>query len=280
MGAFSGFIDPISSITGGILNLAGDSLENQWANNSAQHAMDFTASQQLVSQDFNAEQAQKSRDFQERMSNTQYQRATKDMIAAGLNPMLAYSQGGAGTPTGATASSSGGSGTAAAVPHAGIMDAATSAAQINLIDAQARKARAEAAVTEDEFPNISASGERATPKAVSNRLREYQGTHAWYDAQVAMRKADLTDEETRYVHQQIINAATRNELDKLDIPKAINEARAQSDAYMKYIAPYTGEAVKWGSALSSMRGRPAPNYTTNVYKNYGGSGLRLPNFQR
>jgi hypothetical protein len=83
----------LGGATGGLLGFIGKQQTNQknW---------DIAQAANIAS----AEQASRQMDFQERMRKTQYQTAVEDMKEAGLNPMLAYTQGGAGTPSGAMGS--------------------------------------------------------------------------------------------------------------------------------------------------------------------------------
>ena len=78
----------------------------EYSDRNSASQFNFNKSLQDEAMQFNAQQAQINRDFQERMASTQYQRAVKDLEAAGLNKLLAYSNLTGSTPSGSVASSS------------------------------------------------------------------------------------------------------------------------------------------------------------------------------
>ena len=121
-------MDPITAgalITGGA-TLIGGFLGNQQSASNTAAANAQSAANQASANRSNERSAIRQMDFQERMSNTAYQRGMDDMRKANLNPMLAYMQGGASSPSGA--GSTAGAAHAQAAPYTDPLGPAVSSA--------------------------------------------------------------------------------------------------------------------------------------------------------
>lgn len=153
---------------------------------SAQQAIiqrDWQEMQNAKAMAFNQSEAAKNRDWQQLMSNTAHQREVRDLMAAGLNPVLSAMNGnGASVGSGATAqgvTSSGAKGEA---------DTSANGAIANLLGSIL------AANTQIEAANINAR----TQEAVADKYTAMSNIVADIQAEASRYGADKSFEASRY----------------------------------------------------------------------------------
>ncbi|WNK14428.1 MAG: DNA pilot protein [Microvirus sp.] len=172
-----------------------------------------------------AAEAQKNRDFQERMSDTQYQRGTADMKAAGINPMLAYAQGGASSPSGGQASQE--DVVSPAVDK--MMQMQMNAAQTGVLTSTARKNNADAAILEAKGPQAGPlAGAEVAATTASAKAGEAAAGASTQAAKTGAAQAQLAEAAAKKAAADTKGVELSNELLTKTIPALVQLAKVNA----------------------------------------------------
>lgn len=203
---------------------------------------------------FTASEAQKQRDWETEMSNTAYQRQVKDMQAAGVNPALAMSAGGAPTPSGASASSV--SPGAGGLSFADIMQAILMPMQKKLLQAQAKQAldSGEAALitAKANARNAGTNERNAATNEVNAETQKYEAETRRMLKDIEAKRVgiyeSLSDEEKKNLAER--TAFIKVQRDQLPEQLRIAYSHADSDQKRAIAALQTAEAAVQNAATN------------------------------
>lgn len=143
-------------------------------------------------------EARRQEAFQERMSSTAYQRAVDDMRKAGLNPMLAYTQGGASAPQG----------TQADIENV-VEPAVSSAKQGLLLREEIKNMRAQRRLMETQRNTTDLQGIQASEQAALNQVH----------AKESLTRAELNEAQKLLLDLQAPGARNRAKVESTELGK-------------------------------------------------------------
>ena len=168
----------------------------------------------------NAALAQRQMDFQAGQTGTSYQRAVADMKAAGLNPMLAYSQGGASSGSGASATmqNSLGAGVSSA------MAAASTMAQVKQAQAQT--------------DNLDTDSDLKRSNIALNKL---MGAKAMQDTDTSAASAAQARALTANAGASLRGITAESQISESNVPKFGNQADMSKTWWGKHVSPYLSD---------------------------------------
>lgn len=180
------------------------------------------AGSSLLGSAINVWQAERNRKWQERMSNTAYQRAVADMKAAGVNPALVYGQG---APSASTPAGAAGTSAAPIVSMSEMLAARKTEAEIGVLESEALRNKTEAGLTQQQsdyyreftqqqMDEMAAAAESSRARAALDRAgiseTESRSLLAFYQACLASTDLETRDRMNR-LHMQLLQAQANHD---------------------------------------------------------------------